>query len=39
MKTAYFFAIGGQSVGPFDEGTIKQRVTTHAITRATLAWS
>lgn len=38
MKTGYFFAIDDQSVGPLDEGTIKQRISSHAITRETLAW-
>jgi len=38
MKIAYFFAIDDQSVGPFDEGEIKQRITAHVITRDTLAW-
>ncbi len=35
----FHVAIGGQQVGPFDMGTLQQKVTTGEITRATLVWS
>lgn len=38
MKTVYYFAINGQSVGPLDKGELKQRINAHTITRDTLAW-
>lgn len=35
----FFAAINGQQAGPFDAATLKQQITSGAVTRDTLVWS